>query len=39
MKNIGVIGLGDKGSGLTLNLIKNGFKIFGFDLYLARQKA
>lgn len=28
----GVIGLGDMGSGLALNLIKNGFSTTGFDL-------
>ena len=32
MKKIGVIGLGDMGSGLARNLIKNGFKTYGFDL-------
>ena len=36
MKNIGVIGLGDMGSGIALNLIKNGFKVFGSDLLPAR---
>ena len=39
MKNIGVIGLGDMGSGIALNLIKNGFKVFGSDLLPARQEA
>ena len=38
MKNIGVIGLGDMGSGIALNLIKNGFKVFGSDLLPARQE-
>ena len=28
----GVIGLGDMGSGLALNLIQNGFETFGFDI-------
>ena len=32
MKNIGVIGLGDMGSGIALNLIKNGFKVFGSEI-------
>jgi putative dehydrogenase len=32
MKQAGVIGLGDMGSGLAKNLIKNGFKTTGFDL-------
>ena len=39
MKKIGVIGLGDMGSGIALNLIKNGFKVFGSDLLPARQEA
>lgn len=32
MKRIGVIGLGDMGSGIAKNLIKNGFETVGFDL-------
>ncbi|MGV6806100.1 MAG: NAD(P)-dependent oxidoreductase [Ruegeria sp.] len=32
MKTAGVIGLGDMGSGLARNLIKNGFETSGFDL-------
>ena len=28
----GVIGLGDMGSGLALNLIQNGFETYGFDI-------
>ena len=39
MKNVGVIGLGDMGSGIALNLIKNGFNVFGCDLLKDRQKA
>ena len=39
MRKIGVIGLGDMGSGIALNLIKNGFKVFGSDLLPARQEA
>lgn len=39
MKNVGVIGLGDMGSGIALNLIKNGFKVFGSDLLPVRQEA
>lgn len=35
----GVIGLGDMGSGLARNLIKNGFKTYGFDLSDHRMKA
>ena len=32
MKKIGVIGLGDMGSGIAKNLIKAGFETYGFDL-------
>ena len=32
MKDIGVIGLGDMGSGLAKNLIKGGFTVRGCDL-------
>ena len=32
MKRTGIIGLGDMGSGLARNLIKNGFQAAGFDL-------
>ena len=39
MKNIGVIGLGDMGSGLAKNLISNGFTVFGMDLKPERQAA
>ena len=39
MKNIGVIGLGDLGSGLAKNLLANGFSVFGFDLKPDRQAA
>ena len=35
----GVIGLGDMGSGLALNLIKNGFETTGFDLSATRLAA
>ncbi|MEL6520861.1 MAG: NAD(P)-dependent oxidoreductase [Pseudomonadota bacterium] len=35
----GVIGLGDMGSGLAKNLIKNGFETTGFDLSEARMSA
>lgn len=38
MKRVGVIGLGDMGSGLAKNLIKNGFATVGFDLSEARMK-
>lgn len=38
MKTTGVIGLGDMGSGLARNLIKNGFECWGIDL-LERRKA
>jgi len=39
MKNIGVIGLGDMGSGLAKNLMANGFYVFGLDLKPERQAA
>ena len=35
----GVIGLGDMGSGLAKNLLKNGFKVTGLDLDPARMAA
>ena len=39
MKNIGVVGLGDMGSGLAKNLISKGFTVFGMDLKPDRQAA
>ncbi len=39
MKNAGVIGIGDMGSGLALNLIKNGFSTAGHDLLEHRMQA
>ena len=39
MKNIGVVGLGDMGSGLAKNLLSNGFCVFGMDLKPERQAA
>ena len=39
MKHIGVIGLGDMGSGLAKNLMVNGFSVFGLDLKPERQVA
>jgi len=39
MKNIGIVGLGDMGSGLSSNLIKAGFPLVGFDLRDDRKKA
>ncbi|MGY0398592.1 MAG: NAD(P)-dependent oxidoreductase [Ostreibacterium sp.] len=38
MNKVGVVGLGDMGSGLAKNLIKNGFEVQGFDLSEARMK-
>lgn len=38
MKTVGVIGLGDMGSGLALNLIKAGFSVRGFDLLAQRMQ-
>jgi len=39
MKTIGVIGLGDMGSGLAKNLLASGFSVVGFDLSEARLQA
>nr|WP_306267815.1 NAD(P)-dependent oxidoreductase [Pararhizobium sp. IMCC3301] len=39
MKRVGVVGLGDMGSGLAKNLIKNGFETTGLDLDAARMAA
>ena len=39
MNHIGVIGLGDMGSGLAKNLMVNGFSVFGLDLKPERQVA
>ncbi len=39
MKKVGVIGLGDMGSGLAKNLIAGGFDVFGFDLSRPRLDA
>ena len=37
MKNVGIIGLGDMGIGLSRNILKAGFKLTGFDLRKERQ--
>lgn len=37
--NAGVIGLGDMGSGIARNLIKNGFEVTGLDLSAERMTA
>jgi len=39
MKRIGVVGLGDMGSGLALNCMKAGFTVTGFDVSQARLDA
>ena len=39
MKTTGVIGIGDMGSGLALNLLKNGFQVTGHDLLEKRMAA
>ncbi len=39
MKKVGVIGLGDMGSGLAKNLIAGGFNVLGFDLAEPRLQA
>ena len=36
MKKVGIVGLGDMGSGLAKNILKNGFSLTGFDLSEAR---
>ncbi|MEM9872324.1 MAG: NAD(P)-dependent oxidoreductase [Pseudomonadota bacterium] len=39
MTKVGVIGIGDMGSGLAKNLIANGYETWGIDLLEARQRA
>lgn len=39
MKNVGVIGIGDMGSGLAKNLLANGFSVTGIDLKPDRMAA
>jgi len=39
MKKVGVIGLGNMGSGIAKNLIKNGFDTFGHDLIADKNAA
>ena len=39
MKTVGVVGLGDMGSGLALNLLKAGFQVRGYDLKPVRMTA
>ena len=39
MRRTGVVGLGDMGSGLAKNLMRNGFETTGFDLSEARMAA
>lgn len=39
MKRVGVVGLGDMGSGLAKNLLKDGFDVAGLDLSEARMAA
>ncbi len=39
MKKIGVIGIGNMGSGLAKNLIKAGFDVYGYDLLPHRLQA
>ena len=36
MKKVGIVGLGDMGSGMATNILKNGFSLTGFDLNEAR---
>ncbi|MEO9459548.1 MAG: NAD(P)-dependent oxidoreductase [Lentilitoribacter sp.] len=39
MKNVGIIGIGDMGSGIAKNLIKNGYETWGYDLIATRMSA
>ncbi len=39
MKRVGVVGLGDMGSGIAKNLLKDGFDVAGLDLSEARMAA
>ncbi|MEO1779939.1 MAG: NAD(P)-dependent oxidoreductase, partial [Pseudomonadota bacterium] len=39
MTKVGVIGIGDMGSGLAKNLIANGYETWGIDLLESRQRA
>ncbi len=36
MKRVGIVGLGDMGSGMAKNILKSGFSLAGFDLSAAR---
>ena len=38
-QKVGLIGLGDMGSGMAKNLIQNGFQTFGYDLSVQRLEA
>ena len=38
MKTVGIVGIGDMGSGLAKNLLKAGFTVRGFDLKADRMK-
>ncbi|MGC3939053.1 NAD(P)-dependent oxidoreductase [Roseobacter sp. EG26] len=39
MQNIGIIGIGDMGSGIAKNLIANGYSVTGFDHLASRMTA
>lgn len=39
MTSVGIVGIGDMGSGMALNLIKNGYQVTGRDLLPARMQA
>ena len=39
MKKVGIVGIGDMGSGLAKNLINNGFSVIGLDLLEHRKLA
>lgn len=39
MKSVGIIGIGDMGSGIAKNLIKNGYETWGYDVTAERMSA
>ena len=36
MKKVGIVSLGDMGTGMAKNLLKNGFELSGYDLRAER---
>jgi 3-hydroxyisobutyrate dehydrogenase-like beta-hydroxyacid dehydrogenase len=39
MKAVGVVGLGIMGSAMSANLLKNGFRVYGYDVLAAKRSA